>query len=262
MLIDSHAHLQDVEFREDFAGVLERAVASGVSRIVLIGEDTANSRNAIQMASPADILFATVGVHPHHAGSWNRESCGEIEGMAHESDKVVAVGEVGIDYHYDFSPRNVQIDVFLQQMDIATRLSLPAVIHCREAYPEMLELLRNHVQTRTSVHAGRPAGIMHCYFGSVSQAFDFIELGFLLGIGGAATFKKAEELHEVIRQVPLEHLVLETDAPYMAPVPHRGKRNEPAYLPLVAERVAELKDVSPNEVARSTTLNAARVFGW
>jgi TatD DNase family protein len=262
MLIDTHSHLQGKEFGADFADVTGRARAAGVGAITLVGCDIADSRRCVAMAATDPLFRATAGVHPHAAKEWGDGALAALRDELLGDPAVVAVGEIGLDYHYDFSPRRAQHEAFIAQLALANAVSMPVVIHCREAYDEMLDILADFVAAARSRSAGAmtPAGIMHCYFGTPAQAEQFIAMGFVLGIGGACTFAKAQELHEVVRQTPIEHLVLETDAPYIAPVPHRGKRNEPAYLPLVVNRIAELKAMSPDEVAEQTTANARGVF--
>lgn len=255
MLIDTHAHLHDREFTHDFVKVLERAAAAEVGGVVLIGEDLENSRTALEHARRAGLpvrMWATVGVHPHKASAWE-QSRDQLRELA-RSAGTVAIGEIGLDYHYDFSPRAAQDIAFHEQMALAREMNLPVVIHCREAYEDVLAICREIPLER------RPAGVMHCYFGTPEQAGEFAALGYILGIGGSVTFQKAQSVHETVRQMPVESLVLETDAPYMAPVPHRGKRNEPAYLSLVLDRIARLKGIAPGDVAARTTENARRLF--
>ncbi|AXA35229.1 MAG: TatD family hydrolase [Candidatus Sumerlaea chitinivorans] len=256
LLWDTHAHLQDSEFADDFDEVLGRALVSGVQRIVLIGETIENSKLALGRAQAHEALLATVGIHPHHAQEFCEQSLNALRDLVRASKKVVGIGEIGLDYHYDFAPRDQQIRAFIAQFQLATELGLPVVIHCREAYSEMLEILPQDEAPSSTP----PRGVMHCFFGTQAQAEEFIRRGFLLGVGGAVTFKKTVKLQEIVRTVPLESLVLETDAPYMAPVPYRGKRNEPAYLRLVAERIAQLRAIPVEEVARTTTENALRLF--
>lgn len=258
-IVDTHAHLHDQEFKEDFNEVLRRAWEAGVERIVLIGENLPNSEMALKRAETKTTCWATVGVHPHHAKDFSATTPAHLRQLATANhEKVVAIGEIGLDFHYDFStPRDQEI-AFRSQVELALQLKLPIVVHCREAYDLMLKILAEYAGAAET----KPWGVMHCYFGTVEQAWQFYEMGLQLGIGGAATFKKAEVVHEVVRELPLEALVLETDAPYMAPVPYRGKRNEPSFLPLVVERIAQLKDLSPADVAEATTQNAYRLFRW
>jgi TatD DNase family protein len=250
-LIDTHAHLDGDEFAADRAEVVARASGAGVARIVSAGQDESTSRAALALTDVFALVSAAVGVHPHLASSagdlrWLRELAAD--------PRVVAIGECGLDYHYDFSPRDVQRDVFARQLDLARDLRLPAIVHCREAEDHVIAALREHFsRERTAV--------VHCFTGAYDLGRALIdEFGVFLGIGGAVTFKKAEALHDAAARLPLEHLVLETDCPYMTPAPHRGKRNEPAYVSLVCERLAQLRGVDAETIARETTANAGRLF--
>lgn len=262
MLIDTHAHLHGKEFAADLSEVIARARDAGVQCVALVGVDIEDSRRALNTARESDDFFRVVaGVHPHHAASWDVTARGALFDELLKDPLVVAVGEIGLDYHYDFSPRDKQREAFIDQLVIARDAELPTVIHCREAYDDLLEVLEEFYGTDTnSSDAGLPAGVLHCYFGTLEQARRAQAIGYFIGVGGSSTFKKTEELHEVIRQMPLEQIVLETDAPYMAPIPFRGKRNESAYVSLVAARVAELKGMTVDEVLRVTGDNAMRLF--
>ena len=200
----------------------------------------------------APLLFATVGIHPHDAKSWDKATELRLARLT-EHPRVVALGEIGLDFHYDFSPRPAQFDAFRDQMRLARKVGLPVVIHCREAYPETLQLLSEEGADETG-------GVMHCWAGTVPQALQTVALGLALGFGGTLTFKNAQEVRDAAQTVPPEALLVETDAPYLAPMPHRGKRNEPAYTRLVAEKLAALRSITLPEVAALTTGNARRVF--
>lgn len=259
-MIDTHAHLHGKEFVEDLEAVLDRARSGGVQRIVLIGVNLEDSRHAVEMARQhSDILRAVVGVHPHDARLWDDTTAAGLRELAVDP-LVVGLGEMGLDYHYDFSPRNEQREVFRQQLELARELDKPIVIHCRDAYDELLDLLEDFFGSTPFSKDLPPRGVLHCYFGSAEQAGRGAKLGFLIGVGGACTFKKAEELHVVVQQTPLERLVLETDAPYMTPIPFRGKRNESSHIPLVAARIAELKGIALEEVVAGTTVSAGRLY--
>lgn len=264
MLIDTHAHLHGKEFAADLPEVIARAREAGVRNVMLVGVDIDDSRRALETARPSGGFFRVVaGVHPHHADGWNKAAEQALREELLADPLVVAVGEIGLDYHYDFSPRDRQREAFLAQLAVARDTRKPVVIHCREAYDELLALLEEFYGSageREASPAALPAGVLHCYFGSLEQARRAARIGYLIGVGGSSTFKKAEELHEVIRQTPLDQMVLETDAPYMAPVPFRGKRNESAHVALVAARVAELKGVPVEEVRRVTGENARKLF--
>lgn len=259
-MIDTHAHLHGKEYEADLDEVLSRANDTGVERIVLIGVNAEDSERALYLARlHPDRLSVVAGVHPHDASRWNAEEKTRLEALLTDP-QVVGLGEIGLDYHYDFSPREQQLKAFLEQLEIADRFQMPIVIHCREAYDELLQHLEARYGASPLPAGSAPRGVLHCYFGTLEQAHRAGELGFLIGVGGSCTFKKAEELHEVVRQVPLDQIVLETDAPYMAPVPYRGKRNESGHIPLIAARVAELKGIPVQVVAEATTRTARRLY--
>lgn len=261
MYVDTHAHLHTEEFAPDRDEVIQRATAAGIENIVLIGENVEDSRVALDYCRRSPLFRAVVGVHPHKASEWDRGTAAVLQDELAIATGAVAIGEIGLDYHYDFAPRDKQLEAFVAQARIAQALGKPVVIHCREAYDDLLDIWASTFHVAGGSGAINP-GVLHCYFGTVDQARRAVEMGFFLGIGGACTFKKAEELHEVIREMPLDCMVLETDAPYMAPVPHRGKRNESAYIPLVAARIAELKGLPLEAVATQTTQNAHRLYGF
>lgn len=257
-MIDTHAHMHGKEFTGDIDDVLARTASAGVERVVLIGVDVEDGRRALELARryPGQISVVS-GVHPHEANLWSADTRADLAQLLAEPE-VVGLGEIGLDYHYDFSPREQQRDAFLAQLELSRELDKPVVIHCREAYVEVMQHLKDFYETPGTLSS--PRGVLHCYFGNADQAREAAELGYLLGIGGSCTFKKAQELHDVVRQVPLEQLVLETDAPYMTPVPFRGKRNESSYIPLIAARIAELKGVPVEDVIHQTTANAKRLY--
>jgi TatD DNase family protein len=256
-LVDTHAHLDDPRFEGRTEAVLARARVAGVVRVVTIGVDLASSRRAVELARefPRDVS-AAVGVMPHDADTYD-DARGELEELAGEPG-VVARGEMGLDYHRDRAPREVQRRAFLDQLERSRARGLPAVVHCREAHDDLLGCLEE--AERFPGPGGPPFGVLHCFSGNGGQARRAVELGYAIGIGGVVTFANAQEFRELVRGLPLEALVLETDSPYLAPHPHRGKRNEPAYVRLVAEKLAELHGLEPGEVARVTTANARRLF--
>lgn len=240
-LVDSHCHVNDPKFDEDRDAVLERALAAGVDTMVVI--------DAPEFAERHPFLFATLGVHPHEASNATEETFARIRDLA-QHPKVVAIGEIGLDYHYDFSPRDVQRRVFDRQLEIAAEFHKPVVIHTREAWDDTLAQM-------PSLPYG---GIMHCFTGTVEQASQAVERGFHLGFGGVLTFPKAEELRAAARQTPDDRLLLETDCPYLAPVPHRGKRNEPAFVVETARRLAEVRGTSLEAIAALTTSNFQKLM--
>lgn len=250
-MIDSHAHLNDPRFSSDVAEVVARAKENGVKGIINVGYDVSSSQTAVQLAEEFPGLYAVVGVHPHDAKIWDAGVEAAIRNLASHR-KVVAIGETGLDYYYDNSPREVQQAVFRAQLALARELKLPAVIHSREAARDTLEILQEFPDVRC---------VLHCYSGSFEMAQEYMKLGHYFSTGGPITFKNAHRLRRVIEQIPLEHMLLETDCPYLAPVPHRGKRNEPAYLPLIAEQLAQLHSVSVTDAAAITERNTRVFFG-
>ncbi|MGQ9513351.1 TatD family hydrolase [Thermodesulfitimonas sp.] len=251
-LTDTHCHLDDERYKADRAAVIERARAAGVTRLVTVGYDLASSRRAGELAAALPGVYAVVGVHPHDAAGVPLNYLEELRRLA-RAPRVVAIGEIGLDFYRDLSPRSVQREVFVAQLHLARELGLPVVIHCREAHGEVYEILRRE--------AVGISGVMHCFSGGWEEAKRFLALGFYLSIAGPVTFTGARRPVEVVRQMPLERLLLETDAPYLPPVPHRGKRNEPAYLIYTAQKVAAIRGISLEELAAATTANAVRLFG-
>ncbi|WP_334110355.1 TatD family hydrolase [Thermodesulfitimonas autotrophica] len=251
-LTDTHCHLDDERYETDRAAVVARARAAGVTRLVTVGYDLASSRRTVELAAALPGVYAVVGVHPHDAAGVSPEYLEELRRLAREPC-VVAIGEIGLDFYRDLSPRPAQREVFVAQLNLARELGLPVVIHCREALGEVYAILRRE--------AVGLSGVMHCFSGGWEEARRFLALGFYLSVAGPVTFAGARRPVEVVRQMPIERLLLETDAPYLAPVPHRGKRNEPAYLVHTAQKVAEIRGISLEELAAATTANAARLFG-
>lgn len=253
ILIDTHCHFNHSKLSEEVEACLERAEASGVERMIVVGYDLESSEQAVILAETFPLrLYAAVGIHPHDAKDWNHEAADRLKRWS-DHPGVVAVGEIGLDFHYDFSPRPMQYEAFQAQMEIAREAGLPVIIHCREAYPETLGALAEAGVKETG-------GVMHCWAGSITEADQTVSIGLALGFGGTLTFKNAEEVRMAAQNVPLESLLVETDAPYLAPMPHRGKRNEPAFTRLIAQRLAELRGMTFSEIAQLTTANAQRVF--
>jgi TatD DNase family protein len=252
-LIDSHAHIYGREFYDDFAAMLERAEQAGVSHMVVPGGDLESSREACELAAGYAPVFCAIGVHPHDAMRVTDKCFTIFREMAAANPKVVAIGEIGLDFYRDRSPREDQERVFRRFIRLARELSLPVIIHDRDAHERIMKILREE-------KAGEAGGVLHCFSGDLKMARECVEMGFYISIPGTVTFAANEPLREVVRGIKIENLLLETDSPYLAPVPHRGKRNEPAYVRLVAEKVAELKGLSLADVGRITSLNARRLF--
>lgn len=254
-LIDTHAHVDDRRFNKDRGKVLERARAADIAQIVNIGADIASSRASVALAEESPFVYATVGVHPHSAKSVDDAVLAEMYQLA-KSSRVVAIGEIGLDFYRDLSPRPQQRMAFAQQLRVAEELQLPVVIHDRDAHKETTEILTRWAR-RVEY---RPLGVLHCFAGDWEMTQAVIDAGFYIGIDGPVTYKKARRLNNIVRRAPLNRLLIETDCPYLTPEPHRGKRNEPAYVRLVAEKIAEIKETTLEEVARVTTQNARDLF--
>jgi TatD DNase family protein len=259
-LVDTHAHLDSSRYDKDRAAVISRAQEAGVTQMITIGGSLEASRRALALAQEYPFLYAAVGIHPHNAVDLNGAALAELRELA-QQPKVVAVGEIGLDFYRDLSPRDVQRRAFQAQLAWAAKMSKPVVIHDRDAHQEVLEILADWAagQARSPL-AGR-LGVLHTFSGDLSMAERAIELGFYLSISGPVTYQNARDLPEVVRSVPLERLMVETDCPWLAPHPHRGKRNEPAYVRLVAEQIAALRGIELAKVAQATTANARRLFG-
>lgn len=253
MLFDTHAHLNDEQYAEDVEQVIEHARDVGVSNLVVVGFDDITIPKAIELAQTYDFIYAAVGWHPVDAIDMKEEHLQWIEQLA-AYPKVVALGEMGLDYHWDKSPKEVQQEVFRKQIRLARKVKLPIIIHTRDAMEDTITILKEE-------HAEEVGGIMHCFSGSVETAKICVDMNFLISLGGPVTFKNAKKPKEVAAEIPIENLLIETDCPYLAPHPYRGKRNEPAYVKLVAEEIALLKGLTYEEVASITTENAKNFFG-
>ncbi|ANU15756.1 hydrolase TatD [Planococcus maritimus] len=252
MYIDTHVHLNADQYDEDLQEVIDRALNSKVEKMVVIGFDRKTIKRAIRLAEQYDFIYAVVGWHPVDAIDCTDEDLEWIEQLA-AHEKVVGIGETGLDYHWDKSPRDIQQQVFRKQIQLAKRVDLPIIIHNREATEDVLTILREE-------DAQQVGGVMHCFGGSVETAYESIKMNFMISLGGPVTFKNAKKPKEVAAEIPLEHLMIETDAPYLAPHPYRGKRNEPSYVTLVAEEIARLKELPVETVAEATTKNAERFY--
>jgi TatD DNase family protein len=251
-LIDTHCHLDMEAYQTDLDAVIASAVQHGVKRMITIGIDHSSSRQAVRIANQHANIFATIGFHPHDASQATQKALNDLAEMA-RNHAVVGYGEIGLDYVKHYAPRDVQIKAFKQQLNLAKDLNLPVVIHDREAHEDTRNLIR-------SVGHLPKGGVMHCFSGDVQLAQAMIDMGLYISIPGVATFTNAHGLHEVIRTVDLRHLLLETDGPFLAPVPFRGKRNEPKLLLYTAQMVADIKQLSLETVAQATTSNAVRLF--
>ncbi len=253
MLFDSHAHLNDERFHKDRDEIIKRAKESGISYIMNPGADFESSVSAVELANKYDMIYAAVGIHPHDAKTLDDMTLQLIKGMT-KKPKVMAIGEIGLDYHYDHSPREVQKKWFREQIRLAKEVNLPIIIHDREANNDVMNILKEERAFDTGV-------LMHCYSGSAELAKQYVKLGAFISIAGPITFKNARKTVEVVKEIPLDYMMIETDSPYLTPVPFRGKRNESSYVRFVAEKIAEIKNISLEEVASRTTENAKKFFG-
>jgi TatD DNase family protein len=251
MLFDSHAHLLDPRFDGDRQHIIARLPERGVEYVAEIGCCIDTSIRAAALAKEHHIIWAVVGVHPHDAKTWDGHSGPQLRALAKEG-KVVAIGEIGLDYHYDFSPRDVQADVFERQMQLAQDLKLPVVIHSREATADTLDVLRRFPQV---------TGMMHSFSGSVETMELLIKIGYYISFNGSVTFKNAQKPVEAAARVPLERILVETDCPYMTPAPFRGKRNDPGYVGLVAQKIADIRGTDVEEIETATAKNAGALYG-
>ncbi len=252
-LFDTHAHLHFPELAGDLDAVLERARAAGVTGVVTIGTDHETNPAAVALAESHDGVYATVGIHPHDAAEATEADFEAMEALARRSPKVVALGEMGLDFFRNLSPRDAQERVLRRQLDMARRLERPAVIHCRDAHAEALAILADE-------RVGEVGGVMHCFSADVDVARRCLDLGLSISLAGPVTYKNARALPEVARFVPADRLVVETDCPFLPPHPHRGERNEPAWVAITAARVAELRGTTLAALGEATSANALRLF--
>jgi TatD DNase family protein len=259
VLIDTHCHLDFPQFDGDRAAVLARARSAGVKALINPGADLASSRRAVALAEAEPIVYAAVGIHPHEAQTLDEAAMATLRELA-AHPKVVAIGEIGLDFYRNLSPRDQQQLAFERQLELAAELHLPVIIHCREAQEQVMATLQAWV-THYSAPANAWRGVLHAFSGDQVMAEAAQALGFAVALGGPVTFENARRLHSLVPRLSLDYLLLETDAPYLAPHPYRGQRNEPAWLPLIAEAVAHLRGISVLEVARQTSINATRLFG-
>ncbi len=255
-LIDTHCHLDMTAYSDDLEKVLDRAFTNHIKRIVTIGIDLASSREAIAIAQKYHRVSATIGVHPHDVDKLKKSDYLELEDIyAHHAKHIVGFGEIGLDYVKNYSPPAKQREHFTRQLDLAHELQLPVIVHNRDANEDTIKLLSE----------AKPldyGGIMHCFSGDLAFAEKVLDLGMLISIPGIVTFKNAATMHEVVREVPLTSIVLETDGPFLAPHPYRGKRNEPSYLLFTAQKIAELRDIDIGQVCRQSTDNAENLFNF
>lgn len=259
-LVDTHCHLNLPEVEADLTALMERAGVAGVRAIVVPGIDLASSRRAVELAGRWPGVYAAIGVHPHHAATWSAQTRTELDALA-RSPRVVAMGETGLDFYRNLASREAQVEAFRAQLDLAAEHALPVIIHNRSATAETFSELEAWI-ARSDRRNGRPVGVLHAFSGGPDDARRALGLGFMLGVAGPVTYPKAEDLRTTLRGVPADSLVVETDAPYLAPVPHRGRRNEPAHVALVAGGLAGALAQDVSAIASLTSSSAARLFGW
>lgn len=252
MLIDSHAHLDSNKFDKDREYIIESLKKNDIELVLNPGYDMASSIKAVSFAQKYENIYAAVGYHPHDAKDMTEGTIDIIKSLT-KKNKVLAIGEIGLDYHYDNSPRDIQRKWFREQIKLARELDLPYIVHDREAHEDILKIMKEE-------HYSDSRGILHCYSGSSELAKEFIKMGFLISLAGPVTYKNAKTSKKVAKEVPLEYLLVETDAPYLTPVPNRGKRNEPIFVRYVAAEIAYIKDISFEKVARQTTTNFKKLF--
>lgn len=258
MLVDTHCHLNFNAYDDDRQQVIERATAAGVTRIINPGIDPQSSQEVIDLAAQHTGVYAAVGVHPNSSAAFTAGTLAEIEALA-AAPKVVAIGEIGLDYYWDKSPKEQQWAAFEAQLDLARRLLLPVIIHNRDASQDVMAILENHAASLPADLRQRP-GVLHSFSASSHIAERALQAGFYLGFTGPVTYNKADDLRAIARDVPLDRILVETDGPFLPPVPYRGKRNEPAYIPYIVERLAGLKQLTDEALAAATTENALRLF--
>lgn len=252
MLIDSHAHLDDDRFDKDRDELIKSLESNGISRVINPGADLPSSIKSVKLSEEYENIYAAVGVHPHSADEMDEGTIEVLRAFGNR-EKVVAIGEIGLDYHYDNSARDIQRKWFQRQIKLAKELNLPIIVHSREADQETFDIIKSQSD-------GNLTGVIHCYSGSVELMKEYIKLGYYISLGGPVTFKNAKMPKEVAKAVPIDRLLVETDSPYLTPEPHRGKRNEPLFVRHVAAMIAELRGMTIEELARATSENTIRLF--
>lgn len=253
MLFDSHAHYDDKKFNHDRDNLLQEVHRNGVSYILNAASDVASLERCVGLANKYPFVYAAVGIHPHDASALDENIIAKIEEYT-KNKKVVAIGEIGLDYHYDFSPRDLQKHWFERQIELAKKLKLPVIIHDREAHDDILRIVKD-------TNACEVGGVFHCFSGSVEMVKEVLKLGFYVSFGGPVTFKNAKKLPDVLKNVPLDKILVETDCPYLTPEPFRGQRNDSSFLKYTVERISEILDLDYKELENITTDNAKRLFG-
>lgn len=250
-MIDSHAHLDDKQFNYDRDSIIKDLRENYIAYFINPASDMESSKNSLELSDKYEFIFSAVGVHPHEAEDFTDEMLVELKEMA-RNKKVVAIGEIGLDYYYDNSPRDIQKDVFRRQMELAKELNLPVIIHSRDAYGDTFDILNEF--------KGEVIGVMHCYSGSIEMAERYMSLGYYISFAGPVTFKNATNVKDTATKVPMDRMLIETDSPYLTPTPNRGKRNEPKYVKYVAETIANLREIPLSDLIESTRENTIKLF--
>lgn len=253
MFVDTHAHLFYPNFNGEIDQIIQRALNAGIEKIIIPATDLGSSKEAINLADKYEMVYAAVGVHPHDTKEWNESFLNILEELS-KHNKVVAIGEIGLDYYYDFSPKEIQIEAFIAQIELALKVNKPIIVHNRDANDDIMNIIRKYKDSNLRAQ-------FHCFAGTLDDAKELIRLGHFISFTGNVTFKKAETLRNLVSKIELENLLLETDSPFMTPVPHRGKRNEPSYLPLIAETIADIHNLRIDDVSRTTNFNVYKLFG-
>ena len=253
MFVDTHAHLFFENYKDDIDVVLNRAKENDIDFVIVPATDLKTAKESIALAEKYQQVYSTVGIHPHDTKEWNDSLIAQIEELA-KHPKVVAIGEIGLDYYYDFSPKDQQIKAFKAQLDLAVKLQLPVVIHNRDSDEDMMDIVQSYCGTGLKAQ-------FHCFNGSIEDALEYMKMNHFISFTGNITYKKSDSLRETLSKIDLNHLMLETDSPFMTPVPHRGKRNEPSFVKIVAQQVAEVHKLSIKDIGRITSLNVFRFFG-
>ncbi len=253
-LFDTHSHLNDPKFADDLDDTLSRMKEAGVVSTVIVGDASSDGKDVLSLMRAHSNLYGAYGLHPHDADKWNDEIEERVIRMS-SAPGIVALGEIGLDYHYDFSPRETQKQVFIRQLELASELNTPVILHIREAHGDAWEILTEHLKRGLKLR-----GIMHCYGGSLESALEYVKMGLYISFSGSLTFKNAPNLVRCAAGLPLERILIETDSPYMAPVPLRGKRNEPAFVRHVCDKLAQIRGISTEAAAEATYENALKVY--
>lgn len=259
-LFDTHCHLDFNYYDEDRAAVIQRAWEAGMQHIVIPAVDFASMERTLPLVESYDSIFMAVGVHPNSTAAWTGEEIARLRELALSSQKVVSVGEIGLDYYWDKSPKSMQFRAFEEQLTLAAELELPVIIHTRDSVEDTLPILESWVKALPDALKTRP-GVVHSFSGNLAQAERALQIGFYIGFTGTVTYKKADELRQVAARVPVDRILIETDGPFLTPHPHRGKRNEPAYVALVADRIAALHQMDTEAFAALTADNGKGLFG-